>query len=106
MEPDKLKPSLEKVMEIPLPEHLRKAPENKQPRAQQKGRKPTPDALKRLLPDIEEMYLLWSPENKMVGVDFQGSLQPKEFYNIYFWCHVFFHGGATINLGTTINFFC
>jgi hypothetical protein len=84
MEPDKLKPSLEKVMEIPLPEHLRKAPENKQPRAQQKGRKPTPDALKRLLPDIEEMYLLWSPENKMVGVDFQGSLQPKEFYNIYF----------------------
>ena len=74
LDADKLKPSLEKAMETPLPAHLRKAPEAKQPRAPQKGRRPTPDVLKRLLPEIELMYLTWSPENRMVSVDFQGYL--------------------------------
>ena len=97
-----LKPSLEKAMETPLPAHLRKAPESKQSRAQQKGRKPTPDVLKRLLPDIELMYLSWSPESRMVSVDFQGCLQHKK----YSFDVIFSHAGETANWGTTTNFFC
>ena len=68
----KQRPQVDLAMQPIPPAQQRKEAEDRQPRAKGRSRKQTPDCFKVLLPNIDSLYLLWSPENRMVSVDFQG----------------------------------
>ena len=73
---------LEKAMKVPrrlpddgiLPAQERRQPAEPvvRPAVAGRTRKSTPDCLKNLLPNIENLYITWAPDNRMVQVDFQG----------------------------------
>lgn len=51
-----------------------------------KSRKPTPQTMKDLLPDVPQLYLAWLPENRLVQAQFQGRSFPGKIGNVLLNC--------------------